>query len=237
MQRHGSVCVHPFTVPLQTCVHPLPIWVVYFLYSPSRDLCISALTACCLIALDKCPGVRPIGVGETLRRLISKATLRVTRDIIIQKAVGNLQLCAGQKAACEAGIHAMRGLLESEETEAVILVYAFNAFNSLNREAALRNGRIPCHVLATDPMEHAREKCASSWLITIQMLRYRYNLNRQAFRDALCLRFGWTPTRLPQHCLCGHPFSADHALSCPKGAMPSIRHNSIRDITAVRTPH
>ena len=52
---------------------------------------IYALTACRLIALDKYPGVRPIGVGETLRRLIPKATLRVTRDII-QKAVGNLQL-------------------------------------------------------------------------------------------------------------------------------------------------
>ena len=51
-------------------------------------------------------------------------------------------------AACEAGIHAMRGLLESEGTEAVILVDASNAFNSLNREAALRNVRILCPVLA-----------------------------------------------------------------------------------------
>ena len=84
------------------------------------------MTACRLIALDKCPGVRHIGVGETLRRLISKATLRVTRDII-QRAVGNLQLCGGQEAAFEAGIHAMRGLLESEGTEAVILVDASNA--------------------------------------------------------------------------------------------------------------
>ena len=72
-------------------------------------------------------------------------------------------------------------------------------------------------------IQHASEKGASSWLTTIPMLRYGYNLNKQAFRDALCLRFGWTPTRLPQHCSCGHPFSVDHALSCPKGAMPSIR--------------
>ena len=237
MQRHGSICAHPFTVPLQTCVHPLPIWVVYFLYSPSRDLCISALTACCLIALDKCPGVRPIGVGETLRRLISKATLRVTRDIIIQKAVGNLQLCAGQKAACEAGIHAMRGLLESEETEAVILVYAFNVFNSLNRERGCLEEwpySLPCSCYRSNGA------CQGKVCLILAHhhpdVEIRYNLNKQAFRDALCLRFGWTPTRLPQHCLCGHPFSVDHALSCPKGAMPSIRHNSIRDITAVRTP-
>ena len=81
-------------------------------------------------------------------------------------------------------------------------------------------------------MEQASETGTSSWLTTIPMLRYGYNLNKQAFTDALCLRFGWTPTRLPQHCSCGHPFSVDHALSCPKGAMPSIRENSIRDITA-----
>ena len=81
-------------------------------------------------------------------------------------------------------------------------------------------------------MEQASEKGASSWLTTIPMLRYSYNLNKQAFRDALCLRFVWTSTRLLQHCSCGHPFSVDHALSCPKGAMPSVWHNSIRDITA-----
>ena len=55
------------------------------------------------------------------------------------------------------------------------------------------------------------------------MSRYGYNMSKQAFRDALCLRFRWTPTRLPQHCPCGHPFSVDHTLSCPKGAMPSIQ--------------
>ena len=66
-------------------------------------------------------------------------------------------------------------------------------------------------------MEQASERGASSWLTTIPMLRYGYNLNKQAFRDILCLRFGWTPTRLPQHCPCEHPFSVDHALSFPNG--------------------
>ena len=38
--------------------------------------------------------------------------------------------------------------------------------------------------------------------------------------------------RLATHCPCGQPFIVSHAFSCPKGAMPSIRHNAIRDITA-----
>ena len=89
---------------------------------------ISALTTCRLIALDKCPGVRPIGVGETLRRLISNAILRVTHDDIL-KAVGSRQLYAGQEAACEAGIHAMRNLFEDEGAEAILMVDTLNVFN------------------------------------------------------------------------------------------------------------
>jgi hypothetical protein len=34
-----------------------------------------ALMAGCLVALDKCPGVRPLGIGETWWRLAAKATL------------------------------------------------------------------------------------------------------------------------------------------------------------------
>ena len=57
-------------------------------------------------------------------------------------------------------------------------------------------------------------------------------MSKQSFRDALCLRFGWTPVRITSHCPCGHPFSVSHAFSCSKGALPTLRHNAIRDITA-----
>ena len=55
---------------------------------------------------------------------------------------------------------------------------------------------------------------------------------KSTFRDALCLRYGWEPKDLASHCICGKPFSVEHALSCPTGGFPIIRHNELRDITA-----
>ena len=55
---------------------------------------------------------------------------------------------------------------------------------------------------------------------------------RSAFQDALALRYGWSPLRPPSLCACGTSFSVEHALSCPKGGLPSLRHNEIRDLTA-----
>ena len=57
----------------------------------------------------------------------------------ILEAAGSLQLCAGQDAGCEAAIHAIHSVFTNESTEAVFLVDAGNAFNSLNCQVALRN--------------------------------------------------------------------------------------------------
>ena len=108
---------------------------------------ISALVACRLIALNKNPGIHPIGIGETLRRLMAKTILRIAQADI-QYAVGSLQLCAGQEAACEAGIHAIRNILTKTLKQSYYMVDATNAFNVLNRQVALRNIRILCRILA-----------------------------------------------------------------------------------------
>ena len=47
-----------------------------------------------------------------------------------------------------------------------------------------------------------------------------------------CMRYNWQPANLPNNCVCGHPFSVDHALSCPTVGFPTIRHNELRDFTA-----
>ena len=62
-----------------------PPWAVY-----------RALMACCLVALDKRPGVRPVDIGETLRWALAKLVMRSSDDQV-KIACGNLQLCACQR--------------------------------------------------------------------------------------------------------------------------------------------
>ena len=101
-----------------------------------------------LIPLDKNPGVRPIGIGETLRRIIGKSVMMVLKKDIMH-AAGVAQVCAGHPAGCEAAIHALRNVFTAMETDAVLLVDADNAFNSLNRAVALHNIQYTCPPLAT----------------------------------------------------------------------------------------
>lgn len=100
-----------------------------------------------LIALDKCPGVRPIGIGEVARRIIGKAIVK-TISSEIQEATGPLQTCAGHLSGCEAAVHAMHQVFEDAEAEGVILVDATNAFNCLNRQVALLNVKNLCPALS-----------------------------------------------------------------------------------------
>ena len=81
-------------------------------------------------------------------------------------------------------------------------------------------------------MEVAKEKGSSSWLVALPIESHGFSLHKGAFRDALCLRYGWQPPLLPTTCACGKSFTIDHALNCPTGGFPIVRHNEIRDLTA-----
>ena len=126
-----------------------------------------AYTSCRLIPLDKCPGVRPIGIGEVVRRIIGRAVMRITK-YDLQNAVGTIQLCAGQDAGCEAAVHAMERVFADEDTEAMILVDASNAFNCLNRQVTLRNCGMVCPALS-------------------HILINTYRNNSQLFVDGQCI--------------------------------------------------
>jgi hypothetical protein len=81
-------------------------------------------------------------------------------------------------------------------------------------------------------MDCAQEKGASSWLTALPLEEFNLTLHKGAFRDAIALRYGWQPINVQSKCACGRSFTIDHALSCPMGGFPTIRHNEIRDFTA-----
>ena len=109
---------------------------------------LKAYVACRLIPLDKHSGVRSIGVCEVVRRIVSKAILSIIGQDI-QSTAGSIQLCAGQPAGIDAAIHAMVWIFDDDNTQAILLVDASNAFNNLNRKTALHNIGIVCPSLAT----------------------------------------------------------------------------------------
>jgi hypothetical protein len=98
------------------------------------------------IAIDKCPGLRPVGVGEMARRIIGKAVMAVTGEKV-RESVGALQLCAGHPVGVESAIHAMRGFLDDESSDGILLIDADNAFNRVNRAVALWNVQFTCPAL------------------------------------------------------------------------------------------
>ena len=99
-----------------------------------------------LIPLDKGEGaVRPVGVGEVLRRIIGKCVMNIVKKDFVE-ASGSLQLCAGRKSGSEAAIHVMHTIFEADESDGVLLI---DASNALNRQAALHNIRLQCPIIAT----------------------------------------------------------------------------------------
>lgn len=67
---------------------------------------IRGLRYCRLLAFDKNPGVRPIGIGEIFMRLMSKMLI-ASIGIEATDASGNLNLCVGLSAGIEAAVHTM----------------------------------------------------------------------------------------------------------------------------------
>ena len=81
-------------------------------------------------------------------------------------------------------------------------------------------------------LELAAEKGAGAWLSALPLQSMGYVLNKQEFRDGLCLRYGWRIPNTPSYCGCGTKNSVDHTLNCKLGGYVTMRHNNIRDLEA-----
>ena len=89
------------------------------------------------IPLDKNPGVRPLGIGEVMRRIIGRTITKYLKNELMSLGT-NYQLCLGQKCGIEYVIHTIRDQYSKSSADAVLLIHDENAFNSLNRKLALK---------------------------------------------------------------------------------------------------
>ena len=125
-----------------------------------------------------------------------------------------------------------------------VITFTFTFFTQLSRKSSIRLSR---QSLYSDSFSSLRSQSdqslktaldlatirgASAWLSALPLSEYGFSLHKAAFHGAVALHYGWPLQRTPSHCACGAAFSVDHALSCPKGGLPSLRHNEIRDLTA-----
>ena len=77
-----------------------------------------------------------------------------------------------------------------------------------------------------------KEKGVGSWLTVLPLKDQGFCLNKQEFRDAIGLRYGWKIPNTPLFCGCGAKNDVDHTLICAKGGYVSMRHNALRDLNA-----
>ena len=78
----------------------------------------------------------------------------------------------------------------------------------------------------------AQEKGSGAWLTALPIQALGYTLNKQEFRDSICLRYGWNIPNTPNFCQCGEKNNIDHTLKCKKGGYVALRHNRVRDLEA-----
>ena len=115
------------------------------------------------MALDKNPGVRPIGIGEVLRRIVGKLVVaNIEKEI--QEVTAPIQTCGGMRSGSEAAIHAMKAVFEDTVCEAVLLIDAENAFNCLNRKVALHNIQIILSTFLSLSYQHIPEDSQTCFL-------------------------------------------------------------------------
>ena len=98
-----------------------------------------------------------------------------------------------------------------------------NEFNDISNSLPLKSRRI---------LEMATENGVGAWLNALPIKSLGYTLNKQEFRDSVCLRYGWQIPNTPTYCQCSEKNSIDHALSCKLGGYVHMRHNRIRDLEA-----
>ena len=92
-------------------------------------------------------GLCLIGIGKNYVGEQAKSLGLIFEKGLVS-SVGSLEVCAGYEAGRESTIHATHKIYKEEESEAILLVDASNAFTSVNRKTVLHNIEIICPPIA-----------------------------------------------------------------------------------------
>ena len=81
--------------------------------------------------------MRPIVVGEVLRRIARKVVMYIAKKDV-KDAAGSLQVWTAQEARSEAALHAIYDVYQQDETEAFLLVtLIMSSIRSIGRRCSI----------------------------------------------------------------------------------------------------
>ena len=98
----------------------------------------------------------------------------------------------------------------------------------LAEEASKPHEMLP--MLMQRVMDCSSEKGALNWLAVLPLDELGFSLHKGAYRDALCLHFGWQPPHMPSNCVCCKWQTVEHAPNCSHGGFPALRKTSQPDV-------
>ncbi|KAL3812075.1 hypothetical protein ACHAXA_002879 [Cyclostephanos tholiformis] len=193
-------------------------WVVWLSNGLPPYAAYRAVNTVWTVALDKCPGVRPLGVGKVWMHLWSDCSHMQTKSAATT-ACGNTQLCAGLRSGIEANLHAS---LVREDAGAFDLEVHQKCAKEAGQDA--RKFRLIDEQLFLDvrgrdnPSVARRDKrnsAAGAWLSVFPNWLNGTDLLADEWRDNVRLRYNHSPLDMPAACdSCGAKMTVEHALSC-----------------------
>ncbi|GAU89490.1 hypothetical protein RvY_02037 [Ramazzottius varieornatus] len=169
-------------------------------------------------------GLRPIAVGDTLRRLAGKIVVK-RGGRVMEEQVRPEQVGCGTRGGAEAAVHAVRCFLEEgrDESQVLLKLDFKNAFNTIHRDVLLHKNSV-------------------SWLHALPSSSLGNLLDNNALRISIGLRLGAKLCR-PHVCRCGASVDefCQHGLSCKFSGGRHSRHSALneslkRALTTARIP-
>ena len=116
MCTSGDTCVLPSKEASTDLRYSLALVAKRLCTSYMDPKCVSPFLACRLIALDKSPGVCPIGIGDTAMQMNScQSNTQHRKTRCGEDISGCLQLCGGQISGIEATVLAVQTAFESDK--------------------------------------------------------------------------------------------------------------------------